>query len=471
MEREGFEIPLLIGGATTSKVHTAIKIEPAYHGPTVHVKDASRGVGVMSYLLSQDKRDGFVEEVRDEYALIRETRGKRQEQSTMLPLAEARKRKFIPQAIPQSGKIQDSRFKIQDSRFKIQDSGFRIQDSGLKIQSAIRNPQSAKGGWDGYEPPRPVLMGVQVFDDYPLAELVHYIDWTPFFIAWELRGKFPRILDDEIVGKEASALFADAQALLRRIVDEKLLKARAVIGLFPANTVGDDDIEVYPPCPSPLPSRGGAGGEVGEVLAVLHHLRQQSEKPPGRPNRCLTDFITPKETGVADYIGAFAVTTGIGVEALCAEFEKNHDDYNSIMTKALADRLAEAFAERMHERVRKEFWGYAPDEALDSEALIQEKYIGIRPAPGYPACPDHTEKRILFDLLNVEENAGIELTESFAMWPAASVSGWYFSHPESRYFGVGKIDKEQVEDYARRKGIEFKTMERWLAPNLAYEPE
>ncbi len=462
MEREGFEIPLLIGGATTSKVHTAIRIEPAYHGPTVHVKDASRGVGVMTNLLSLDKRDGFVKEVRGEYALIRETRGKRQEQSNMLPLAEARKRKFIPQAIPQSSKIQDSRY--------------RIQNSIRNPQSAIRNPQSAKGGWDGYEPPRPVLMGVQVFDDYPLAELVHYIDWTPFFIAWELRGKFPRILDDEVVGKEASALFADAQALLRRIVDEKLLKARAVIGLFPANAVGDDDIEVYPPLsPPPMvpPRTGGqerAGGRT-EVLAVLHHLRQQSEKPPGRPNRCLTDFIAPKETGVADYIGAFAVTTGIGVEVLCAEFEKNHDDYNSIMTKALADRLAEAFVERMHERVRKEFWGYAPDEALDNEALVQEKYIGIRPAPGYPACPDHTEKRILFDLLNVGENAGIELTENYAMWPAASVSGWYFSHPESRYFGVGKIDKEQVEDYARRKGIEFKTMERWLAPYLAYEPE
>jgi 5-methyltetrahydrofolate--homocysteine methyltransferase len=409
MEREDLDLPLLIGGATTSRVHTAIRIEPTYRGPTIHVKDASRSVGVMSSLLNQDKRDEFARAIREEYALIRTTRGERQSRAKMLTLADARKRKFGVQ-------------------------------------------------WDDYVPPRPVVTGIQVFDDYPLAMLVDYIDWTPFFIAWELRGKFPRILEDEVVGKEAGKLFEDAQALLGRIVDEKLLTAKAVIGLFPANAVGDDDIEVY------------TDERRTEVLTVLHHLRQQSEKPSGRPHRCLSDFIAPKQTGVADYIGAFAVTAGIGTDELCAAFEKEHDDYNSIMTKALADRLAEAFAEQMHERVRKEFWGYVPDEASSNEDRIAEKYAGIRPAPGYPACPDHTEKRSLFDLLNVEENTGIGLTENLAMFPAASVSGWYFSHPESRYFSLGKIDRAQVEDYARRKGFEFKAMERWLAPNLAYEP-
>lgn len=286
-----------------------------------------------------------------------------------------------------------------------------------------------------------------------------YIDWTPFFIVWELRGKYPKILDDEVVGEEAHKLFDDAQSLLKRIVDEELLKARAVIGLFPANAVGDDDIEIY------------TDENRTDVLTVLHHLRQQTQQPFGLPNLCLTDFIAPKETGFADYVGAFAVTAGIGTDELCAAFEKEHDDYNSIMTKALADRLAEAFAERMHQRVRKEFWGYVPDEALDNEELVAEKYIGIRPAPGYPACPDHTEKRTLFDLLHAQENTGIELTESLAMFPAASVSGWYFSHPASRYFSLGKIDRNQVSDYAVRKGFDLKRMERWLAPNLAYEPE
>ncbi|MCZ6678371.1 MAG: methionine synthase [Candidatus Poribacteria bacterium] len=406
MEREGFDLPLLIGGATTSKVHTAIKIEPVYHGAIVHVKDASRGVGVMSNLLSKDKRDAFVKGIQEEYALIRETRGKRESRSPMLTIAEAQKRR-------------------------------------LSIN------------WKEYKSPRPVVSGVKGFDDYPLSELVDYIHWTYFFVAWELHGKFPRILEDEVVGKEASNLFKDAKALLKRIVDEKLLKARAVIGLFPANAVGDD-IEVY------------TDENRTEVLTVLHNLRQQTEQPFNRPNLCLSDFIAPKSSGIADYIGAFAVTAGIGAEALSAAFEKEHDDYNSIMTKALADRLVEAFAERMHERVRKEFWGYAPDEALNNEGLIAEKYTGIRPAPGYPACPDHTEKRILFNLLNVEENAGIELTENLAMTPAASVSGWYYAHPESRYFSLGKIDRAQVEDYAKRKGIDFNAMERWLAPNLAY---
>ena len=410
MERERFDIPLLIGGATTSKTHTALKIEPAYHGSTVHVKDASRGVGVMSSLLSPHKRDEFIEAIQEEYARIREARGKREEKTSMLTLGEARKRKFT-------------------------------------------------ANWDGYEPPRPVVSGVQVFDNYPLAELVDYIDWTPLFIAWELRGRFPKILDDEVVGEEARKLFEDADALLERIIDGKLLKASAVMGLFPANGAGYDDIEVY------------TDESRTQVLTVLHHVRQQTEQPFGRPNLCLTDFIASKETGIADYIGAFAVTAGIGADKLCATFEKAHDDYSSIMTKALADRLAEAFAERMHERVRKELWGYAPGEVLGNEGLIGEKYIGIRPAPGYPACPDHTEKRLLFDLLNVEENAGIELTENFAMFPAASVSGWYFSHPESRYFVVGKIDRDGVKDYARRKEIDLKTMERWLSSSLAYEPD
>jgi len=409
MEREGFDIPLLIGGATTSKVHTAIKIEPAYHGPTVHVKDASRGVGVMSSLLSQDKQGEFLSRVREEYAAIRDSRRRGTERPNLLPLAEARKRKFI-----------------------------------------VR--------WDEYTPPRPVVGGIQVFEDYPLDELLDYIDWTPFFIVWELHGKFPGILDDKTVGKEARSLFEDAQELLRRIVHQKFLTAKAVIGILPANAVGSDDIEVY------------ADESRAKVLALLRNLRQQSPKPPGKENLCLADFIAPKETGVSDYIGAFAATAGIGLDKLCAAFESGHDDYSSIMAKALADRLAEAFAERMHERVRREFWGYAPVEALGNEELIGEKYVGIRPAPGYPACPDHTEKRTLFDLLGARENAGIELTENFAMWPAASVSGWYFSHPQSRYFGLGKIDRDQTEDYARRKGIDLKTMERWLSPNLAYEP-
>ena len=340
-------------------------------------------MGVISSLLSQDKRDEFAKAIRDEYALIRETRGERPNRAKMLTLADARKRKFAVQ-------------------------------------------------WGGYAPPHPAVNGIQVFGDYPLAALVDYIDWTPFFIAWESREKFPRILEDEIVGKEADKFFGDAQALLGRIVDEKLLTPKAVIGLFPANAVDDDDIEVY------------TDESRTDVLTVLHHLRQQSGKPSGRPNCCLNDFIAPKKNGIADYVGAFAVTTGLGTDELCATFEKEHDDYNSIMTKA--------FAEQMHERVRKEFWDYAPDEVFDNEDLITEKYAGIRPAPGYPACPDYTEKRSLFNLLNVEENTGIGLTENLAMFPAAPVSGWYFSHPESRHFSLGKIDKAQVENYARCKG-------------------
>ncbi|MBI1723924.1 MAG: methionine synthase, partial [Gemmatimonadetes bacterium] len=286
-----------------------------------------------------------------------------------------------------------------------------------------------------------------------------YIDWSPFFQTWELKGHYPAILDEPTIGPEARKLLADAQALLARIVREQLIRARAVVGLFPANVVGDDDIEVY------------ADEGRAELRAVLRNLRQQGEKPPGRANSCLADFVAPKETGVADYVGAFAVTAGVGVSELCADFERQNDDYGSIMTKALADRLAEALAERMHERVRRELWGYVPDEALTGDDLIKERYRGIRPAPGYPACPDHTEKRPLFSLLGATERAGITLTESYAMWPAASVSGWYFSHPEAHYFGVGRVGRDQVEDYARRKGLEVREMERWLASNLAYETQ
>jgi len=410
MERQGFEVPLLIGGATTSKTHTAVKIEQGYHGPTIHVLDASRSVGVVGKLMNGARRPAFVQEVREEYAKIREAYGNRQDTRQMLSLLEARQRKY-----------------------------------------AI--------DWNGYHPVSPAVPGITSFDDYRLDELVPYIDWSPFFAVWELAGRYPAIFDDAVVGAQAHALFKDAQALLARIVDGRLLRAKAVVGLFPANTVHDDDIEVY------------ADTSRREVLAVLHGLRQQFEKPPGRPNLCLADFVAPKQTGLADYIGAFAVTAGHGLEELCAAFEGQHDDYNSIMAKALADRLAEAFAERLHERVRKELWGYAPDEALSHAELIRERYVGIRPAPGYPACPDHTEKQVLFQLLDVSRHTGIRLTESYAMWPAASVSGWYFAHPEASYFGLGKINRDQVEDYARRKRMEPRAVERWLSTNLAYEVE
>jgi 5-methyltetrahydrofolate--homocysteine methyltransferase len=310
--------------------------------------------------------------------------------------------------------------------------------------------------WQAQPPPKPCFLGVRALDDYPLAELVPLIDWTPFFQTWELSGHYPAILSDPVVGPAATSLFKDARELLDRIVRERLLSARGVFGFFPANSVGDD-VEVY------------TDSSHRERKATIHTIRQQMVKPPGRPNLALADFVAPRETGVADYVGAFAVTAGVGIEALVTGFEASHDDYSAILTKALADRLAEAFAELLHQRVRREFWGYAPDEALDNEGLIKERYQGIRPAPGYPACPDHTEKRLLFDLLRVEESAGITLTESFAMLPAASVSGYYFSHPQSQYFGVGKIERDQVEDYARRKGMDVAAVERWLSPNLNYE--
>ncbi len=410
MQREGFTVPLLIGGATTSRVHTAVRIEPAYQGPTVHVLDASRCVGVVSSLLSEQKRDGFVAGVRQEYVRLRREHGERRAEDRLVSITEARRNKL-----------------------------------------ALT--------WEGYCPPQPAAEGVHVLDDYPLAELVDTVDWTPFFAAWELRGKYPDIFADPAKGTEARRLFDDARRLLERIIAERRLGARAVFGLFPANSVGDDDIEVYA-------DRGRT-----RVVTVLHHLRQQMERPPGRPNLCLADYVAPRDTGLQDWVGAFAVTAGQGVDELCAEFERQHDDYSAILTKALADRLAESLAERLHQRVRREFWGYAPDENLDSDALIAERYLGIRPAPGYPACPDHTEKGALFALLGATRRTGITLTESYAMWPAAAVSGWYFAHPKAAYFGLGRIGRDQVHDYARRKGMDLKAMERWLAPVLGYDPD
>ena len=404
MEREGFRLPLLIGGATTSKVHTAVQIEPAYSGLTVHVKDATRSVGVVSNLMSREKQQTFAEQTREEYEEIRKRRAKNRKQANLLPFAIAQERR-------------------------------------------------AALDWRNYQPPTPELTGTKVFDDYPLAKLVDYIDWSPFFATWGLRGKYPNILENPEVGEEARKLLKDAETLLYTIVEEKKFQARAVVGLFPANGVSEDT-EIY------------ADKARTEVIATLHHLRQQTEQPFTRPNRSLGDFIAPKATEVQDYIGAFAVTTGIGVSELCAEFEQKQDDYNSIMTKALADRLAEAFAEQMHQHVRTTLWDYAVDEALDSEALIAEKYSGIRPAPGYPACPDHNQKRVLFDLLKVTENIGITLTESLAMFPAASVSGWYYSHPEARYFSISRIGEDQVADYAGRTGMELESARRWLKPLL-----
>ena len=407
MQRLGFTAPLLIGGATTSKVHTAVKIESHYAGATVHVLDASRAVGVVGALLDRDRRDDFVDALRDEYRDVREKRAGRREKSELLSIQEARSR-------------------------------------ALELDPAEATPVPA-------EP------GVRVFDSVPIAELRRYIDWTPFFQAWELHGKYPSILDDELVGTEARKLLADAEAMLDRIEADGLLQPKAVVGLFPAASVGDD-IRVY------------EDDSRSEVRAVVHGLRQQFAKG-ARENLCLSDFVYSEESGTPDWIGAFAVTAGHGADALAASLEARHDDYGSILVKSLADRLAEALAEYMHQRVRREFWGYAAAESLDNDALISESYQGIRPAPGYPACPDHTEKLTLFELLGVEERIGVALTESCAMTPAASVSGWYLAHPQSRYFGVGRLGKDQVEDYAARKGWTLAEAERWLAPNLGYDPD
>ncbi len=408
LERRKLEIPLLIGGATTSRLHTAVKIAPHYSGPTIHVSDASRSVGVLSKLLRPGERDRYVDEVRDQYTALRESHGDLASERRCISLQEARRRRFDLD-------------------------------------------------WKRYDPPRPRQLGVQVFSNVPIDSLEHYIDWSPFFRVWQLKGHYPEILDDPVVGSEARTLLDDGRTLLRSIVRQKLLTARAVIGLFPANAVGDD-IELY------------TNEARHTILTTVRNLRQQTAKPPGRFNLCLSDFVAPKATGISDYLGAFAVTAGIGVQNLCETFERDQDDYGSIMSKALADRLAEALAEQMHERVRKEIWAYASQEGFTNEELLRESYFGIRPAPGYPACPDHTEKRTLFELLDVTANTSVVLTDSYAMWPAASVCGWYFSHPRSMYFGLGKINRDQVEEYAHRKGLSVAEVERWLAPNLAYDP-
>ncbi len=410
MQKRGMDVPLLIGGATTSRTHTAVKVAPAYRGPTVHVKDASRAVGVVSNLLSRDLRAGFVAKIADEYATVRARHAERQGTTHLVPLSDARANRLATD-------------------------------------------------WRAYETRTPEQPGIHVFDDYPLAELVPFIDWTPFFMTWQLAGKYPRILDDAVVGEHARHLYADATAMLDDIVKNRLLTARAVVGLFPANAINSEDIAVF------------ADDARHAALAVVHSLRQQGRKPEGQPNFALADFLAPQDTAVQDYMGAFAVTTGIGLGPIVKRYEAEHDDYSAIMAKALADRLAEAFAECLHQRVRKELWGYARDEKLANDELIAERYRGIRPAPGYPACPDHTEKRLLWELLDAERHTGITLTDSFAMDPAASVCGWYFSHPHSRYFGVGKIGRDQVADYAERKAMSIAEAERWLAPNLSYDPD
>jgi 5-methyltetrahydrofolate--homocysteine methyltransferase len=407
MQRQEFDVPLMIGGATTSNAHTAVKIEPQYDRDIVlYVPDASRSVSVATRLMG-DGKAAFAAERKEQYQVVRERIANRKPRARQLS---------YPQAIANAPHLD----------------------------------------WDNYQPPRPTFTGTRVFDDFPLEQLIDTIDWTPFFITWELAGKFPAILEDDKVGVQASELFQDAKAMLKRIVDEKLLTARAVVGFWPATRSGPDDITVY--CDE---SRT-------DTLTILHHLRQQVEKPGGQPNHSLADYIAPQESFVEDYIGGFCVSTGHGVEQLAAEFERKHDDYSSIMLKALADRLAESFAETMHRLVRTELWGYAPEETLSNQELIREKYRGIRPAPGYPACPDHTEKAALFELLDATANCGVTLSDSYAMSPASSVSGFYFAHPEAKYFAVGKISRDQVEDLAARRGESFASVERWLRPNLDY---
>ncbi|MDJ1496906.1 methionine synthase [Cytophagaceae bacterium DM2B3-1] len=435
MERQGFTIPLLIGGATTSRIHTAVKIDPHYSGPVIHVLDASRSVPVAGKLVQNEQtREEIFQEIKGEYAKLRSDHANRQKDKNYVSIEKAR-------------------------------------ENSLKID------------WEASPMYQPKFLGNRYFEDYDLAEIAKYIDWTPFFQTWQLQGKYPKIFENPVVGEEAKRLYEDAQQMLQKIITDKSLKAKAVVGFYPANAVGDDVVlydyqeeVVEVPC-----EKHGSHKHVKYVVkdaqvrkqeAVtnkLHFIRQQGQKAANVPNICLSDFIAPLETGKTDYIGAFAVTAGIGIESLLEQYEKDHDDYNSIMIKALADRLAEAFAELMHERVRREFWGYATNEKLSNEDLISEEYQGIRPAPGYPACPDHTEKRTLFDLLDAEQQIGITLTESFAMYPASSVSGWYFSHEQAKYFPVGKMAKDQLEDYAQRKNMTIEEAEKWLAPNLNYD--
>ncbi|MCB1179016.1 MAG: B12-binding domain-containing protein, partial [Leptospiraceae bacterium] len=407
MEREGFKIPLLIGGATTSPAHTAVKIAEQYSEPVVHVLDASRVVNVVGSLLNPKQKEDYIKANSEKQQKLRDTHYSRKSERKLLSIENARKNSF-------------------------------------------------KTDWDKLEIPKPSFTGIKVFDDIKLDDLVNYIDWSPFFHAWELKGRYPAILEDEVVGKQAKDLFNDANKLLKDIIENKRFGTKAVVGFFPANSVGDD-IELY------------TDDSRSKILTTFRTLRQQADKGDEQANYALSDFISPKSTGKKDYLGCFAVTAGHGVEEFAKSFEDKHDDYNSIMAKALADRFAEAFAEYMHKKMREE-WGYGKGEGLSNEELIMEKYRGIRPAPGYPACPDHTEKRTLFNLLEVEKNTGITLTENFAMWPASSVSGLYFAHPDSRYFAVGKLTKDQIEDYAKRKNMPLNEVERWLAPNLEYEP-
>jgi 5-methyltetrahydrofolate--homocysteine methyltransferase len=408
MEREGFDLPLMIGGATTSRVHTAVKIHPNYaRGQAVYVTDASRAVGVAQALISKETRGSYVEQVRAEYARVAEAHKRAEADKQRLSLTKAR-------------------------------------------------ANALKTDWETYAPPKPLFTGARVFSSYDLAELAHYIDWTPFFQTWELKGRYPAILQDEKQGEAARALFADAQDMLERIIDERWFNPRAVIGFWPANAVGDD-IALW------------SGESRSERIATLHTLRQQLSRRDGRPNLALADFVAPHGAG-ADYVGGFVVTAGLEEDKIAERFSRANDDYRSIMTKALADRFAEAFAERMHERVRREFWAYASDETLSPEQLLAEEYRGIRPAPGYPAQPDHTEKTVLFDLLAAERRTGVKLTESYAMWPGSSVCGLYFSHPQAHYFGVAKVERDQVEDYAARKGMTIAEVERWLSPILNYDP-
>jgi 5-methyltetrahydrofolate--homocysteine methyltransferase len=401
-------VPLLIGGATTSPAHTSVKIDPEYEGPVVYVKDASRSVGVAQKLITPAERERFAADVKGDCRLRRQRHAQKDRQAPQLSLAEARRNKAL---------------------------------LDFSAVSAPREP------------------GIHVFEELPLAALAEYIDWMPFFNAWEFHGRFPEVLTDPVVGEAASSLYRDARQMLGQLITERWVTARAVVGLFAANTVNDDDIAIY------------ADAARSSPLAVLHQLRQQRGKPDGQPHLCLADFVAPRESGVADWVGAFAVTAGFGVERRAAAFERAHDDYNAILLKALADRFAEAGAEYLHAEVRRRLWGYAPEESLDNAALIAESYRGIRPAPGYPACPDHTEKATLWRLLDVERRTGITLTEGYAMAPAASVSGWYLAHPEARYFPVGKLGRDQIEDYARRKGMPVATVERWLAASLGYDAE
>ena len=410
MQRQDFHIPLLIGGATTSKAHTAVKIDPQYkNDAVVYVADASRAVGVVTTLLSKDMKPAFIAERRTEYAEVRERINNRQPRGERVPYAKA-------------------------------------------------VAQGVSTDWAAAKPVAPTQPGITVFDHYPLAELVDYFDWTPFFISWDLHGKYPKILQDEVVGEAARSLFSDAQTMLAELIANKTLRARGVIGLWPANRVGSDDIRVW------------RDAERRDALGDIHCLRQQSEKVSGKPNYSLADFVAPQDSGIADYVGGFAVSIH-GADELAEQYEAAGDMYNGILVKALADRFAEALAECLHRRVRKEFWGYAPDETLDNADLIAEKYLGIRPAPGYPACPEHSEKAELFNWLDAPGNAGMQITEHFAMLPASAVSGWYFAHPQATYFNVGKIDRDQVENYAARKGWDMATAERWLAPNLGYDPD